>query len=102
MTRGDRESDYTSEVYRIPPQAEELLSIAEGYSQTDSELERARAQQTPPVIFFDFHAEEHARLDKVAYSAYVEQYDPETYPENSKVDVEFAEGTVLTATLLSA
>lgn len=101
-SRQNRRQRSANEPYRLPEGAEQMLSIAEGYTRTDADLEQARAQQVPPMIFWDFQpAASYDRQDRVAYTAFVNQYDEEQYVVDGKVQLEKEDGTVLGATIVA-
>ena len=89
--------------YHVPEAAEEYLSIAEGYTQTDADIELAKAQQTAPIVYWDFHPTPgYDRLDKTAYTAFAAPYNTEKYPVDCKVQMELDEEHTLTASLIAA
>lgn len=58
--------------HQIPPQMEEYLALAEAYTQTEDDLERARAQQSPPLLYRDLEAAQgFDRQDRMAYTVRV-------------------------------
>ena len=89
------------EEYKLPEKAEEYMYIAEAYTQTDADIELAKAQQTPPVVYWDFHAAaSYERLDRTAYTVFVDDYDTEVYKADTKVQIELNEEKILSATIV--
>lgn len=100
-SRQSRKPRGTNEPYRLPENAERMISIAEGYTRTDADLERARTQQIPPMVYWGFHpAEAYDRQDRVAYTAFVEPYDEAQYALNGKVQLETKDGALQGATII--
>ncbi len=89
------------EEYRLCEEAEEYMSIAEAYTHTDAALELAKAQQTPSVVYWDFHAAtSYDRIDRTAYTVFVDDYDTDVYKAETKVQIELSDEKILSATIV--
>jgi len=89
--------------HKIPPQMEEYLALAEAYTQTEDDLERARAQQSPPLLYRDLEAARgFDRQDRMAYTVRVDDFEDSEYGVNKKIQIEQPDGTSLAATVLTA
>lgn len=89
--------------YQIPPRMEEYLALAEAYTHTEDDLERARAQQSPPLLYRDLKAARgFDRQDRMAYNIRVDDFEDSEYGINKKVQIEQSDGTSLAATVIAA
>lgn len=102
QNKSKRPARNEDEPYKVSEEAEEYLSIAEAYTRTDADLEMAKAQQIPPITFWEFHpAPFYDRQDKIAYSVYADPYNTDDYSVDTKVQIELGDGRIITASIVA-
>lgn len=81
----------------------EFLECAKQYALINDELEKATAQSENVILYQKIiPSDNHERIDKIAYTFHVSEYNQETYKEGATLRLEAKDGKQLTASLLKA